>query len=137
MFVSKLGRPVAQRAFVSVRGASTVTVRFVEGDKTTEVAVRVGAPMRGPQALMGRAKAAGIAIEASCNGLAACSTCHVYVEEGFAGLLARPDALEEDMLDLVAAPRENSRLCCQIRVTPDCEGMSLTMPEEVNDLWEG
>ena len=105
-------------------------------DKVTEVLARVGGPMRGAQALMERAKAEGVEIEASCNGLAACSTCHVYVQDEYLGALEDPDTLELDMLDLVAAPRENSRLCCQIRVTPECDGMELVIPEEVNDLWE-
>lgn len=121
------------------RFSSTVTIRFEEmgkGGQVTDVTARVGAPMRGAQALMERAKAAGVDIEASCNGMAACSTCHVYVQEEFRAALAEPDSLELDMLDLVASPRENSRLCCQLRVTPDCDGMVLTVPEDVNDLWD-
>jgi 2Fe-2S ferredoxin len=34
------------------------------------------------------------------------------------------------MLEGVPELRENSRLCCQLRVTPEIEGIVLRLPEE-------
>lgn len=55
---------------------------------------------------------AGIDLDHACGGVLACSTCHVYVEEG---LDSAPDPIdeEEDMLDLAPALRDSSRLACQ------------------------
>lgn len=55
---------------------------------------------------------AGIEIDHACGGVVACSTCHVYVEEGFD---SAPEAIEEeeDMLDNAPALRDTSRLACQ------------------------
>jgi len=55
---------------------------------------------------------AGVDIDHACGGVVACSTCHVYVEEG---LDSCPEAIEEeeDMLDNAPALRDTSRLACQ------------------------
>ncbi|KJS37842.1 MAG: hypothetical protein VR70_11625 [Rhodospirillaceae bacterium BRH_c57] len=69
-------------------------------------------------------------IEAECGGSCCCATCHCYVDEGFADKLAAPNDQEEGMLDnTVAERRSNSRLSCQITVTPALEGMVVTLPE--------
>jgi ferredoxin, 2Fe-2S len=51
-------------------------------------------------------------VDHSCGGVVACSTCHIYVNEG-AGSAPEPIDEEEDMLDLAPALRESSRLACQ------------------------
>ncbi len=54
----------------------------------------------------------GIEIDHTCGGVVACSTCHLYVEQGFD---SAPPAIEEeeDMLDFAPAVRDSSRLSCQ------------------------
>ncbi len=69
-------------------------------------------------------------IEADCGGACACSTCHVYVDPAWVGKLPKPDPMEEDMLDFAYEPKENSRLTCQIKVTPELEGLVVRMPEK-------
>ena len=57
----------------------------------------------------------GINIEHACGGVCACSTCHVYVEDGEDAF----DEPEDDELDRVEeAPglQINSRLSCQCKV---------------------
>lgn len=54
----------------------------------------------------------------SCDGNLACSTCHVYVEQG-GGQVASPLNDELDMLDSAEGLRDNSRLACQVRVFAD------------------
>ena len=67
-------------------------------------------------------------IEGACGGFCSCATCHVYVESAHA--LPPPAADEESMLAGTAAKREsNSRLGCQIRLTPELDGLVVRMPE--------
>ena len=68
-------------------------------------------------------------IEAECGGACACATCHVYVDEPWGAKVGAPTPMEEDMLDFGFDVRPNSRLSCQIKVTEDLEGLSLSTPE--------
>lgn len=70
-------------------------------------------------------------IEADCGGACACSTCHVYVDDEWVGKLPEKEAMEEDMLDFAWDPDPvKSRLTCQLRVTPDFDGLVVRMPEK-------
>jgi ferredoxin, 2Fe-2S len=51
----------------------------------------------------------------ACGGVCACSTCHVYVEEG-AALLSEADEEEEDILDKAFDVKMTSRLGCQAKL---------------------
>jgi len=51
----------------------------------------------------------------ACGGVCACSTCHVYVEEG-ANLLSPAQESEEDILDKAFDVRHTSRLGCQAKI---------------------
>ncbi len=42
---------------------------------------------------------------------------------------------ELDMLDLAWGQSETSRLGCQLKVTRECEGMTLRIPEATNNLY--
>jgi len=53
-----------------------------------------------------------------CGGVCACSTCHVYVIEGFDNTSEIEDE-EFDILDKAFDVRINSRLGCQARVQGD------------------
>ena len=67
-------------------------------------------------------------IDADCGGGMACATCHVYVkEEWFDKLLKKEDG-EEDMLDMAYEPKQNSRLSCQILVSDELEGLTVSIP---------
>lgn len=65
-----------------------------------------------PGSILDIALAHGIDIDHACGGVAACSTCHVYIKEG---LPTCPEAAEEelDMLDMAPDLKPNSRLSCQ------------------------
>jgi ferredoxin, 2Fe-2S len=68
-------------------------------------------------------------ILAECGGNAMCATCHVYVDEAW---LARLPAVADDedaLLDGTATERlPNSRLSCQIMITPALDGLVLRLP---------
>jgi 2Fe-2S ferredoxin len=67
-------------------------------------------------------------IEAECGGACACATCHVYVDAAWREKVGKPAAMEEDMLDFAFEVREESRLCCQIKVTPALDGLVVRVP---------
>jgi ferredoxin, 2Fe-2S len=48
----------------------------------------------------------------NCGGVCACSTCHVYIEQGMENLPEITDK-EEDFVDRAINPRIESRLGCQ------------------------
>ena len=80
------------------------------------------------------AQAAGMPLEGTCEGQMACSTCHVIVDPEWFGKL--PDAVEEeeDMLDFAAGVRRTSRLSCQIDLTAEMDGLTVTIPVESYDM---
>ncbi len=67
-------------------------------------------------------------IDAECGGACACATCHVYVDEAWADKVGPAEPMEQDMLDFASDVRATSRLCCQIRVTPELDGLVVTTP---------
>lgn len=101
-------------------------ITYIEHDGTAHV-VDVA---EGLTVMEGAVKNAIPGIDADCGGACACSTCHVYVDPAWLGKLPAREAMEEDMLDFAFEPRENSRLTCQIKVTPALEGLVVRMPEK-------
>jgi 2Fe-2S ferredoxin len=67
-------------------------------------------------------------IDADCGGACACATCHVYVDPEWLQKLGPRQDMEDSMLDFALDLKSNSRLSCQIRVTPELEGMIVRMP---------
>ena len=67
-------------------------------------------------------------IEAECGGCCSCATCHVYLDQASALLVAPALADEVAMLEFVAAERlPSSRLSCQIDLTDAMEGLMATV----------
>ncbi len=79
------------------------------------------------ESLMELGRANGVdGILGDCGGGCACATCHVYVDESWMEVVGKPDDIEEMTLDMVAdVHRPNSRLCCQIRLTPALDGLRM------------
>lgn len=68
-------------------------------------------------------------IDGDCGGACACGTCHVYVDPDWLGRLQPASELERDMLRLVLEPTEQSRLACQIKMSPELSGIVLHTPK--------
>ncbi len=68
-------------------------------------------------------------IVAECGGACACATCHVYVDEEWKEVVGEPSPMEEDMLDFASDVRPTSRLSCQIRITPELDGLVVHTPK--------
>ncbi len=73
-------------------------------------------------------------IEGACDGSLSCSTCHVVVAQQDFERLPPPSEDEEDMLDLAAGLTATSRLGCQIKVTEELDGLTVTVPREAFDI---
>ncbi len=69
----------------------------------------------------------GLEIKAECGGACACATCHVYIDEDWKKKIPEKSEEEMDMLDLAFDVQENSRLSCQITITPDMDGLKVTL----------
>lgn len=67
-----------------------------------------------------------IELHHNCGAVCACSTCHVYVEEGMDSLPDITDK-EEDFIDRAINPRINSRLACQCSISKD---LTVTIPDQ-------
>jgi 2Fe-2S ferredoxin len=69
-------------------------------------------------------------IVAECGGLMMCATCHVYVDASQLDRLPPVSATEDEMLECTRAERrENSRLSCQLVVTPELDGLVVHIPD--------
>jgi len=78
-------------------------------------------------------QAAGLPLEGTCEGQMACSTCHVIVAPEWFDRLPPAAEEEEDMLDFAAGARSTSRLSCQIELTAEMDGLTVSVPVESND----
>ncbi len=65
---------------------------------------------------------------AACGGSLACATCHVIVDEAWYEKLGEVSEDEEDLLDAAHDLTNTSRLCCQIKVSDDVDGIVMTLP---------
>jgi 2Fe-2S ferredoxin len=102
------------------------TITFIHADNRIE---RVEAELG--DSAMRAAIVHGIdGIVAECGGSAVCATCHVYVDDDWIGRLAAVGDDEDALLDGTASERRaNSRLSCQIKITPELDGLVLRLPE--------
>ena len=109
-----------------------IKVRFHKPDGTLDKEIEAKAGQR----LLDIAWAAGQPLEGACEGVMACSTCHVIVDaEDFANLPPATEE-EEDLLDLAAHATRTSRLACQILLTEDMESLSVRVPPAAKN-WMG
>ena len=69
-------------------------------------------------------------IDADCGGSMACATCHVYVVEKWLDKIPKAEEAEVDMIDMAYEPKKNSRLSCQLIVSDELEGLTVTTPAQ-------
>jgi ferredoxin len=107
-------------------------VRFFRADGTLNKEVEAEAGQR----LLDVAWAAREPLEGACEGVMACSTCHVIVEPEDFERLPPASEEEEDLLDLAAHATRTSRLACQIILTSEMKTLSVKVPPEARN-WMG
>lgn len=75
-----------------------------------------------------------IPLEGACEGSLACSTCHVIIDESFYDKLPPASEDEEDMLDLAFGLTHTSRLGCQIKITDELDGLTISLPAATRNM---
>jgi ferredoxin len=107
-------------------------VRFFRADGSLDKEVEASPGQR----LLDVAWAERQPLEGACEGVMACSTCHVIVDAGDFGKLPAATEEEEDLLDLAAHASRTSRLACQIILTEDLETLDVRIPPGATN-WMG
>ena len=80
------------------------------------------------------AHANDISLEGACEGSLACSTCHVVVSAEDYERLSEATEDEEDMLDLAFGLTRTSRLGCQIIMSDELDGLTVSLPSETRNM---
>ena len=81
-----------------------------------------------------------IDIEGACEGVCACSTCHVILSDELYDKLTdewdqEPSEDEEDMLDMAFGLTDTSRLGCQVSVTEEMDGEEVHLPSATRNFY--
>ena len=76
-----------------------------------------------------------IELHHNCGAVCACSTCHLYVNDGIDFLEELSDR-EEDFIDRAVNPRINSRLGCQCILQKGSGDIEITLPDQTQFLGE-
>lgn len=105
---------------------------FILADGTEQV---VDAPLG--LSVMEIAHMHDIDLEGACEGSLACSTCHVIVKPEWFGKLEEPIEEEEDMLDLAFGLTQTSRLGCQIIMSEELDGITVSLPNATRNMMVG
>ena len=109
------------------------TINFIDNDgNTLAVQAHVGL------SLLEVAHANDVDLEGACEGSLACSTCHVILDETWYKKILELEGPiseeEEDMLDMAFGLSHTSRLGCQIIITNDMDGLTVTLPPGSRNL---
>lgn len=102
--------------------SNTYKVKFKQFDQSEIIEVEV----RKGDSVLDAALDNGISLHHNCGAVCACSTCHVYINEGMETLPEISDK-EEDFIDRAVNPKINSRLGCQCIVNGD---LFVTIPDQ-------
>lgn len=76
-------------------------------------------------------------LEGACEGSLACSTCHVIIDPQWYDRLPTAKEDEEDMLDLAFGLTRTSRLGCQIIMTEELDGLTVSVPGDSRNAMLG
>lgn len=100
-----------------------ITVETQNGER-----VELEAPTDMGLSVMEVMKANELDVPAICGGMAICATCHVEVLES--GDLPEMNDDEAYMLESLPHATDTSRLSCQLRVTPELDGLVVRLKPE-------
>ncbi len=103
------------------------TIKFTFEDKSIET--KVVDQIAADQSILEIAEDHDIHLNHNCGGVCACSTCHVYIEQGEEYLEEISDK-EEDFIDRAINPRINSRLACQCILLDENATIEVEIPDQ-------
>ena len=90
--------------------------------KTQAITGKVG------NTLMEILRDADMDIEAICGGCCSCATCHVFIDDAWAGKVPARTADETELVEQTNSYKAaNSRLSCQIKFTEALDGIAVTV----------
>lgn len=99
-------------------------VKFIQADGTThDVEIADGESL-----MVAATRNLVPGIDGDCGGVCACATCHVHVEPDWSAKLMAMGEDEDTMLELTDARDQQSRLGCQIKMTPELDGVTVRLP---------
>jgi 2Fe-2S ferredoxin len=107
----------------------TVKINFVNKDGSVS---SVDAPIG--LSVLEVAHKYNVDLEGACDGSLACSTCHVIVAEEDFTRLEPASEDEEDMLDLAFGLAKTSRLGCQIIISEELAGLTVSLPAATRNI---
>ena len=111
--------------------APSISLTFLQPDGETKqtVTAKVG------ESFLQTAHRHDIDLEGACEGVCACSTCHLIYPENVFDTLEEASEEEEDMLDMAFGLTETSRLGCQVTVTKEMDGIVVEMPKATRNFY--
>jgi len=110
--------------------APVVSVTFILPDGSPkEVDARLG------ESFLQTAQRNDIDLEGACEGVCACSTCHIILADEVYDSLPEPSEDEEDMLDMAFGLTDTSRLGCQMKVTDEMKGTVMKVPGATRNFY--
>lgn len=132
--------PISTASALAARLSSSTSTNAKEGIKVTYVSSDGKAERvcygRSGQDLMRLAHANDVDLEGACEGACACSTCHVIIQDPVVyRRLPEPSDDENDMLDLAFGLTPTSRLGCQVKLTPDLDGLRVQLPSATRNMY--
>jgi ferredoxin len=77
----------------------------------------------------------GIELEGACEGVCACSTCHIILTREVSESLPEPEEKEDDMLDQAPGLTPTSRLGCQVTLKQEHDKMIVKLPKITRNFY--
>lgn len=102
-----------------------ITIHFQEKDHETQV---LEGDFKGSN-LLDVVEDNGMHLSSNCGAVCACSTCHLYVDDGMDSLKEISDR-EEDFIDRAIDPTLESRLGCQCEILDNESEIVITIPDQ-------
>lgn len=103
------------------------TVKFTFEDK--DIAPKTVENVEEGYSILEVAEDNDVHLNHNCGGVCACSTCHVYIENGEDSLEEISDK-EEDFIDRAINPRLESRLGCQCVILEEDAVIEVQIPDQ-------
>lgn len=101
-----------------------IEIEFIQSDGSSERAFS-----REGYTLMEAAVRAGIpGILAECGGSCACATCHIVADPDWVETLGPPNAMEDQLLEMLDTRQPASRLACQVKLKDKLDGLVVHVP---------
>ena len=85
--------------------------------------------------LMRAAQRIDVPLEGACEGVTACSTCHVILDDDVFDELPEAEEAEDDMLDQAFGLTPTSRLGCQVIITEEMNGITIQLPAATRNFY--